>query len=145
MRFTNTIQIAKSVEIVYNYLIHPKNMSNWVNNFVSYRNTNRLKRSKIGAKGILIYEDVQGKFEVEEEIIEIIINKKIVTQLSQKGMQSTVTTKLYDQGESTKLIIDTDIKVTPWIASLFAYLMKGRMQKEQAADYRCLKQQLENA
>ncbi len=143
MQFSISVLVKQPVEKVYSYFVRHQNLTSWVNNLVQYKPISRGGRNKEGYKGTLIYKDTKGDLEVQEVVQVAETNKRFVVELTGEGMNSRVETKFLDQGEHTKIIVHTNTKITPWIAGLFALLMKGQMRKEQENDYLKLKEILE--
>ena len=143
MQFTISVLIKQPVDKVFSYFVRHQNLKSWCNNLVQYKPISRGGRNKEGYKGTLIYKDIKGDLEVQEVVQVAETNKRFVVELSGEGMNSRVETKFLDQSEHTKIIIHTETKLTPWIANLFALLMKGQMRKEQERDYLRLKEVLE--
>ena len=142
MKFQSEIIINKSVKEVYNFTINPKNLSRWVDGFESFKQISGKSR-KIGSVGIQIYYDNDGRLEVHEEVIEHQPGKNLKTYLSHKNMETTLNLRFLDQGKSTKLIAEVDVRLKPLLSNLTAPFVKTPMRKQQLADLKRLKRFLE--
>lgn len=142
MKFSTNIIINRPVSKVYNFALNPHNLKIWVNSLQSYK-AKKGRRNQVGNTGILIFEDKAGKLEVSEEIVQLQRNQLLHTKLSHKGMDSEIIVKFLDQGEYTKILVHTTVRLKPWIANLFSIFMKNEMQKQQAGDYRRFKKAIE--
>ncbi len=127
---------------VYRSVLDHRNLKHWIDDF-KYYTLQKGNRKRQGDKGVLVFEDADGKLEVEEIITQIQKNKTLTTQLSHQQMNSTVQIRFLDQGTATKLIVNTHVQLKPAIANLFSIFMKSGMQKKQAADFKRLKTFLE--
>lgn len=143
MKFKTEIIINQPVSKVFKYLVDARNLPRWVDDLQQY-NQKTGKRSKKGGLGTLVFEDKEGKLKVKEEVIQYIPNQIFEIFLSHSDMESTVINKFLDQGTSTKIIVETKVKLKPLIANVLSLFVKGEMKSKQAADYKRLKQNLEN-
>ena len=142
MRFSTNIIVNRPITKVFEFFRNPRNLRLWVKDLKQFK-TQKGKRSKEGDTGILVFEDKEGILEVSEIIETYERNERVVTQLSHKGMDSTIEVKFLDLGETTKILVKTQVKLKPWAANFFALFMKGEMQRQQEGDYRRLKKALE--
>jgi len=143
MKFETNITVKKPINDVYKYLVDPKNLKDWVDDFKQY-NQKKGKRSKKGSIGTLVFEDKEGVLNVKEEIINAIPIEVFEISLNHENMESTVVNKFYDLGgNATKIIVYTKVKLKPYIANLFSPLVKREMRMKQLGDYKRLKYNLE--
>ena len=138
MKFSTNIVINRPVTKVFNFAMHPHNLKTWVNTLKGYK-TLKGRRNQVGNTGVLIFEDKEGKLEVSEEIVQFERNRFLHTKLSHKGMDSEIQIKFLDQGDSTKVMVNTTVRLKPWIANLFSIFMKNEMKQQQARDYQRFK------
>lgn len=144
MKFSSEITIKRSVKEVYRYAVSHKNLGKWIDGFEAYRSIKGRNRGK-GSQATHVYKDSAGKLEVHEEVIDLIPEKSFITRLTHKNMDTQLEFRFLDQGGSTKVITDTNVKLKPAVFNLFSLLMKGKMKKQQQADLRRLKNILEAA
>lgn len=144
MKFRSEIIINQPVNEVFRFATNYKNLSRWVDGFQSYKSTKGRNRG-IGSTSIHVYKDSAGLLEVNEEVIEVQEDKLFKTRLSHKNMDTILSMRFLDQGNSTKVVTEAVVKLKPYIFNLFSFLMKGQMKKQQQADLRKLKNVIENA
>ena len=142
MKFQSEIIINKPVREVFKYTLDIKNLSRWIDGFQKYKVVSG-KARKPGSIGMHIYKDEGGELEVREEVLDIEMNKLISTRLSHKNMETTLNFRFLDQGNATKIIADTQVRLKPMIFNLAAPFVKSPMKKQQASDLERLKNCLE--
>ena len=142
MNFRSEITINKPVKEVFKYVINPKNLSKWVDGFEKFK-PQKGKPRQLGSVGTHIYNDKDGKLEVREEVLANEPDKILKTHLSHKNMETTLTFRFLNQGDSTKLIAETKVRLKPFIFNLASPFVKTPMKKQQQADLDRLKKRLE--
>ena len=142
MKFKSEIIINKPVNEVFRYTISPKNLSRWIDGFEKFKPVSGKPRHA-GSIGMHIYNDKEGRLEVKEEILTIEPRKSIKSHLSHKNMETTLVFRFFDQGNSTKIIVDTRVRLKPFIFNLASPFVKSPMKKQQLADLTRLKKCLE--
>jgi hypothetical protein len=142
MKFRSEIIINKPLKDVFKYTINPKNLSNWVDGFEKFKPLSG-KSWQVGSIGIQFYNDKEGKLEVREEVLAHESDKSLKTHLSHKNMETILEFRFLDQGDSTKLIAEAQVRLKPFLFNLFAPFVKTPMKKQQLADLKRLKNCLE--
>ena len=142
MKFHSEIIINKPVKEVFKITVNPKNLPRWVEGFEKFK-TLKGKARQVGSIGIHIYNDKEGKLEVREEVLANKSNQILKTHLSHKNMETTLDLRFLDQGESTKIIANTQVKLKPLLFNLAAPFVKTPMKKQQKADLERLKKYIE--
>jgi len=142
MKFSSEIIINHPIKEVYRFTVSHKNLSRWVDGFQSYKAIKGRNRGK-GSTSTHIYQDSAGKLEVHEEVLEVVKGKSFKSRLTHKNMDTVLEIRFLDQGESTKVIADANVKLKPQIFNLFSLFMKGQMRKQQQGDLRKLKRVIE--
>ncbi len=138
MKFQSEIIIDKPVKEVFQFTVNPKNLSRWIDGFVKFKPLSG-KARKVGSVGIHIYNDKAGKLEVREEVLVHNPFKNFKTHLSHKNMDTTLDLQFLDQGDSTKLLAQTTVKLKPFLFNLAAPFVKSPMKNQQLADLKRLK------
>jgi len=142
MKFRSEIIINKPVKNVYKFTVNPKNLFRWVDGFEKFKPL-KGKSRQVGSTGIHIYNDKEGKLEVQEEVLALQVNKNIKTHLSHKNMETTLDFRFLDQGDSTKIIVEVKVHLKPLLFNIVAPFVKTPMKKQQLADLKRLKNFLE--
>jgi len=142
MKFLSEIIINKSVKEVFQYTVNPKNLSRWVDGFEKFKPQSG-KLRQVGSIGTHFYNDKEGKLEVREEVLAFETGKCFKTHLSHKNMETTLNFRFLNQGESTKIIVETYIRLKPLLFNLASPFVKNPMKKQQQADLTRLKKCLE--
>lgn len=144
MRFTTGIIIRRPVSEVFRYVCDPKYLPEWVQGFETYRRE-KGRRRREGSRGVQVYKEPDGKMtEVEEEVLVREEGEELELLLQNRNMLSRVRYRFYNQGgEVTKLIVDVETKLRPYIFNLISPFVKGPMLRRQRADLQRLKQVLE--
>lgn len=138
MKFQSEIIINKSVKEVFQYTVNPKNLSRWVDGFEKFKPLSGKVR-QVGSVGTHIYNDKGGKLEVREEVLALESDKNLKTHLSHKNMETTLNFRFLNQGDSTKIIVETQIRLKPLLFNLASPFVKAPMKKQQQADLNRLK------
>jgi len=142
MNFKSEIIIHKHVNEVFQYVVNPKNLSRWIDGFEKFKTVSGKPR-QAGSIGTHVYNDKEGRLEVREEILALEPRKSIKTHLSHKNMETTLDFRFFDQGNSTKIIVDTHIRLKPFLFNVASPFVKKPMKKQQLADLMRLKKCLE--
>jgi len=142
MKFQSEIIINKPVKEVYQFTINSKNLSRWVDGFQKFKPLSG-KARKTGSLGIHFYSDKEGTFEVQEEVLAHEPEKSLKIHLSHKNMETNLNFRFLNQGNSNKLIAETEVKLKPLLFNLAAPFVKTPMRKQQLADLKRLKHCLE--
>ncbi|GEM_PF-1554919 len=144
MRFTNSILINRPAPEVFRYVCDPKYMSEWVQGFETFRREKGRRRAE-GSSGVQIFKEPDGKTtEVEEEVLSRKEGEELEILLQNRNMLSRVRYRFLDQGEgTTKLIVEVETRLRPFIFNLISPFVKGPMRRQQRADLQRLKQVLE--
>ena len=143
MKFQAEIVINKPVKEVFRYTLNPKNLSRWVDGFEKFKPLSGKPR-QTGSVGIHIYNDKEGKLEVREEVLTHEPDKILKTHLSHKNMETTLSFRFLNQGTSTKIIVETHVRLKPLLFNLASPFVKSPMKKQQVADLYRLKKCLES-
>jgi polyketide cyclase/dehydrase/lipid transport protein len=142
MKFSSEIIINRSVQEVFRFTTSHKNLSRWVDGFQTFKSIKGRNRGE-GSTATHIYQDSAGLLEVHEEVMEITSDKLFKSRLTHKNMDTILAFKFLNQGNSTKIITETKVRLKPAIFNLFSLFMKGQMKKQQQADLRKLKNVIE--
>ena len=142
MKFLSEIIINKSVKEVFQYTVNPKNLSRWVDGFENFKPLSG-KLRQVGSIGTLFYNDKEGELEVREEVLAFETGKYFKTHLSHKNMETTLNFRFLNQGESTKIIVETHVRLKPLLFNLASPFVKIPMKEQQQADLTRLKKCLE--
>jgi uncharacterized protein YndB with AHSA1/START domain len=142
MKFRSEIIINRPVKDVYKYTVNPKNLSRWVDGFEKFKPLSG-KARQVGSVGILIYNDKEGKLEVHEKILALEFGKSLKTHLSHKNMETVLEFRFLDQGNTTKLVAEAQVRLKPFLFNLMAPFVKTPMRKQQLSDLKRLKNCLE--
>ena len=142
MKFRSEIIINKPLRDVYKFTVNPKNFSRWVDGFEKFKPL-KGKPRQVGSIGVHIYNDKEGKLEVKEEVLALHHNQNIKTHLSHKNMETTLDFRFLDQGDSTKIIVEVQVRLKPLLFNLATPFVKTPMRKQQLADLKRLKNFLE--
>lgn len=142
MKFHSEIIINQPIKEVFRFSTSHKNLSRWVDGFQTYKSIKGRNRGE-GSTATHIYKDSAGILEVHEEVLEIVPAKLFKSRLTHKNMDTVLVLRFLDQGDSTKIITEAQVKLKPAVFNLFSLFMKGQMRKQQQADLRRLKQVME--
>jgi len=142
MKFSSQVIIRRPIKEVYRFTVSHKNLSQWLDGFQAYKSIKGRNRG-VGSQATHIYQDSAGKLEVHEEVLAVIPDKSFKSRLTHKNMDTTLEYRFLDQGDETKVVTDTHVKLKPAVFNLFSFFMKGQMKKQQQADLRKLKHLLE--
>jgi hypothetical protein len=142
MTIKTIIQIEAPVSKVFSSLTDGKNLKNWQEGFKKLKSISGRRPNK-GSISKQVFEDAKGFMEVEEEILYYDRNKEFQVKLSHKNMLTMETYEFVNQGDSTRLILTTNIRLIPMFIGIFAPFMKPQMRNLQEANLRRLKRLLE--
>jgi uncharacterized protein YndB with AHSA1/START domain len=142
MKFRSEIIINKPVKDVFQYTVNPKKLFLWVDGFEKFKPLSGKVR-QVGSIATHIYNDKEGKLEVREEVLALESGKSLTTHLSHKNMETTLNFRFLDQGNSTKIIVETRVRLKPLLFNLASPFVKTPMKKQQQADLNRLKNRLE--
>ncbi len=142
MTIKTIIQIEAPVSSVFRKLTDGKNLKNWIEGFKKIKSISGRRPNK-GSISKQIFEDAKGLMEVEEEILYYDRNKEFQVKLSHKNMLTLETYEFVNQGDSTRLILTTNIRLIPMFIGIFAPFMKPQMRKLQEANLMRFKRLLE--
>lgn len=144
MIFQTDIIINAPAETVFRFVTNTQNMSRWMEGFKRYESSAGKKR-RAGGQGKLFYEDQAGVLEIQEKVLEMVRNRSIKTELSNKNMTTVLEYRMLNQGGVTKLLATTKVKLKPAVFNLFAFFVKGPMKKQQVREFAVLKKCIETA
>lgn len=144
MKFSINIDINCSAKKVFDYLIDPKNLSEWVTDFTSFEIVKGSRKRK-GGKGKHIFGTGAQKLVVQEETLLVNPNKEFKTFMYHKRMESTQSYLLHSKADQiTALTFEIEMTMKPKILNFISPLAKGTMQKQQLRDLRKMKNVLES-
>lgn len=139
-----TIIINKPIKEVWTFFENPDNLKLWLSGFQKAEHISGVP-GKPGAKAKHYFLEKSKELIMEEEIIEVISEKKFVGTLGSPMMLNTVTNYFNDLGNGrTEYSISSDTQFKGFLWKQLGPLMKGEFKKRQERDMQTLKEVLEN-
>ena len=138
------IIINKPVKEVWNFFQDPANLKLWLGGFQKAEHISG-EPGTVGAKAKHYFLERGKDLVMDEEILEIIPEKKLVGTLGSSMMLNTVTNSFTDLGNGqTEYSISSDTQFKGFLWKQIGPLMKGEFKKRQEKDMQTLKEVLEN-
>jgi uncharacterized protein YndB with AHSA1/START domain len=138
------IIINKPVGEVWAFLQNPDNLKLWLSGFQKVEQVSGVPGT-VGAKARHYFLDRGKELVLDEDIIEVIPQKKFVGTLGSSMMVNTVTNYFIDLGNGqTEYSLSSDTQFKGFLWKQIGPLMKGEFKKRQEKDLRTLKLVLEN-
>ena len=100
------VTINRSVDEVWAYVYNPDNMPKWLNGLEKYEHVSG-EFGQAGSKGLLHYDENGRKYVMEQEIVELVQNERILLKLTSKQLDMVV----------ENCFKAKDTKVTEYVAS----------------------------
>lgn len=136
--------INKPVGEVWAFLQNPDNLKLWISGFQKAEHVSGVPGT-VGAKAKHYFLEKGKELVLEEEIIEVIPQKKFVGTLGSSMMVNSVTSYLTDLGNSqTEYYLSSDTQFKGFLWKQIGPLMKGEFKRRQEKDLQTLKLVLEN-
>ncbi len=144
MLIESRVVINKSVKVVWDFLNNPDNLRLWIAGFQKIEPISGTPGT-IGAKAKHYFKEKGKSVVLDEEITEVIPEKKFAGTLSSSMMVNTVNSYFNDLGNSqTEYTLSSEVKFISFLWKQIGPLMKGEFKKRQESDLQRLKQSIEN-
>ena len=144
MLIESKVVINKPIKVVWEFLNDPDNLKLWIGGFQKVEPISGTPGT-VGAKSKHYFKEKGKSVVLDEEITEVIPEKKFANTLSSSMMINTVTSLLHDMGnDQTEYILSSDVKFISFLWKQIGPLMKGEFKKRQESDLQRLKQSIEN-
>jgi carbon monoxide dehydrogenase subunit G len=138
------IVINKPVKEVWDFFKNPDNLKLWLSGFQKVEHISGVPGT-VGAKAKHYFLERGKELVLDEEILEIIPEKKFVGTLGSSMMVNTVTNYFNDLGNGqTEYSISSDTQFKGFLWKQIGPLMKGEFKKRQERDMQTIKEVLEN-
>jgi len=139
-----TVIINKPIKGVWEFFKNPDNLKLWLNGFQRFEALSGIPGTA-GAKAKHYFLEKGKELVLDEEIMEVIPEKKFAGTLSSSMMVNTVTNYFNDLGNNqTEYSVSSDTQFKGFFWKQIGPLMKGEFKKRQEQDLQKLKQILEN-
>ena len=139
-----TIVINKPIKEVWSFFENPDNLKLWLSVFQKVEHVRGVPGTA-GAKAKHFFLEKDKELVLDEEIIEVIPEKKLVGTLGSSMMVNTVTNYFNDLGNNqTEYSISSDTQFKGFLWKQLGPLMKGEFKKRQEKDLQTFKYILEN-
>ena len=139
-----TIIINRSIKEVWAFFKNPDTLKLWLGGFQRFEQLSGTPGT-VGAKAKHYFLERGKDLVMDEEIIEVIPEKKFVGTLSSPMMVNTVTNYFNDLGNNqTEYSLSSDTQFKGFFWKQIGPLMKSEFKKRQENDLQRLKQVLEN-
>jgi len=140
----STVIINRPIKEVWEFFIHPNNLKLWLGGFQRYEQVSGTPGT-VGAKAKHYFIERGKELVLDEEIIEVIPEKKFPGILGSPMMVNTVTNYFNDFGnDQTEYSLSSDTQFKGFFWKQVGPLMKGEFKKRQENDLQKLKQVLES-
>jgi len=140
----STVIINKPVKEVWEFFKNPDNLKLWHSGFQRFEPVSGTPGTA-GAKAKHYFLEKGKELVLDEEIIEIIPEKKFAGTLGSPTMVNTVTNYFNDLGNNqTEYSLSSDTQFKGFFWKQVGPLMKGEFRKRQEKDLQTLKQVVEN-
>ena len=140
----STVIINKSIKEVWEFFKNPDNLKLWLGGFQRFEQVSGTPGT-VGAKAKHYFIERGKELVLDEEIIEVIPEKKFLGTLGSPMMVNTVTNYFNDLGNNqTEYSLSSDTQFKGFLWKQIGPLMKGEFKKRQENDLRRLKQVLES-
>jgi len=138
------IIINKPVKDIWEFLQKPDNLKPWLTGLQKVEHVSG-EPGTVGAKARHYFLERGKELVLDEEILEVIPEKKLVGTLGSSMMLNTVTNSFTDLGNGqTEYSISSDTQFKGFLWKQIGPLMKGEFKKRQEKDMQTLKEVLEN-
>ena len=138
------IIINKPIKEVWNFFENPDNLKYWLSGFQKVEHVSGVPGTA-GAKAKHYFLERGKELVLDEEIIEVIPEKKFAGTLGSSMMVNTVTNYFNDLGNGqTEYLLSSDTQFKGFLWKQIGPLMKGEFKKRQERDLQALKQVIEN-
>ena len=139
-----TVIINKPIKEVWKFFKDPDNLKFWLSGFQKFELVSG-EPGSVGSKTKHYFLEKGKELVLDEEIIEIIPEKKFEGTLASSMMVNTVTNYFNDLGnDQTEYSITADTAFKGFVWKQLGPLMKGEFKKRQEKDIQTLKQVLES-
>ena len=139
-----TVIINRPIKEVWAFFKNPDTLKLWLGGFQRFEQVSGTPGT-VGAKAKHYFLEKGKDLVMDEEIIEVIPEKKIVGTLSSPMMVNTVTNYFNDLGNNqTEYSLSSDTQFKGFFWKQIGPLMKSEFKKRQENDLQRLKQVLEN-
>ena len=140
----STVIIDRPIKEVWEFFKDPNNLKLWLGGFQRYEQVSGTPGT-VGAKAKHYFIERGKELVLDEEIIEVIPEKKFLGTLGSPMMVNIVTNYFNDLGNNqTEYSLSSDTQFKGFFWKQVGSLMKGEFKKRQENDLRKLKQVLEN-
>jgi uncharacterized protein YndB with AHSA1/START domain len=138
------IIINRPVKDVWEFFQNQDNLILWLSGFQKAEHISG-EPGTVGAKAKHYFLERGKELVLDEEILEVVPEKKFVGTLGSSMMLNTVTNYFNDLGNGqTEYSISSDTQFKGFLWKQIGPLMKGEFKKRQEKDMQTLKQVLEN-
>src|SRR5688572_32491762 len=138
-----TVIINRPIKEVWEFFKDPNKLKLWLGGFQRFEQVSGIPGT-VGAKAKHYFLDRGKELVLDEEIIEVIPEKKFLGTLGSPMMVNTVTNYFNDLGSSkTEYSLSSDTQFKGFFWKQVGPLMKGEFKKRQEQDLQRLKQVLE--
>jgi len=139
-----TVIINKPVKKVWEFFKNPDNLKRWLGGFQRFEHISGTPGTA-GAKAKHYFLERGKELVLDEEIMEVIPEKKFAGKLSSPMMVKTVTNYFNDLGnDQTEYSLSSDTQFKGFFWKQVGPLMKSEFKKRQEKNLQTLKQVLEN-
>ena len=139
----STVIINKPIREVWAFFKDPDNLKLWLGGFQRFEQVSGTPGT-VGAKAKHYFIERGKELVLDEEIIEVIPEKKFLGTLGSPMMVNTVTNYFNDLGNNqTEYSLSSDTQFKGFLWKQIGPLMKGEFKKRQENDLQKLKQVLE--
>ena len=139
-----TVIINRPIKEVWAFFKNPDTLKLWLGGFQRFEQVSGTPGT-VGAKAKHYFLEKGKDLVMDEEIIEVIPEKKFVGTLSSPMMVNTVTNYFNDLGNNqTEYSLSSDTQFKGFFWKQIGPLMKSEFKKRQENDLQRLKQVLEN-
>jgi len=140
----STVIINRPIKEVWAFFKDPNNLKLWLGGFQRYEQVSGTPGT-VGAKAKHYFIERGKELVLDEEIIEVIPEKKFLGILGSPMMVNTVTNYFNDFGnDQTEYSLSSDTQFKGFFWKQVGPLMKGEFKKRQENDLQKLKQVLES-
>jgi len=139
----STVIINRPIKEVWDFFKDPNTLKLWLGGFQRYEQVSGTPGT-VGAKAKHYFIERGKELVLDEEIIEVIPEKKFLGTLGSPMMVNTVTNYFNDLGNNkTEYSLSSDTQFKGFFWKQVGPLMKGEFKKRQQNDLQKLKQVLE--
>lgn len=140
----STVIINRPVKEVWEFFKDPNNLNLWLGGFQRFEQVSGAPRT-VGAKAKHYFLDRGKELVLDEEILEVIPEKKFLATLGSPMMVNTVTNYFNDLGDNkTEYSLSSDTQFKGFFWKQVGPLLKSEFKKRQENDLQKLKQVLES-